>query len=477
MTPNDAVRVAILGAGPAGLGAALGLARRGFDVHVFEAADAVGGLAASHELAGVHVDYGSHRLHPASDPAVLDEIRSLLGDDLLERPRHGRIRLLGRWIHFPLRAPDLALRMHPKFSLGVGIDLLKKVLPRRTGGHETFASVLRAGLGRTICEEFYFPYARKLWGLGPEELSATQARKRVSSGSIGKMLRRLVPQGSGAGSKSTKGIFYYPKRGFGQIAEAYRQAAEEASAQMVLGQRVSAVERLESGRLVVRAEASGGATVAQEFDHVWSTIPVHVLAQLVRPALPPDVLEAASAVRLRSMLLIYLVLETGQFTEYDAHYFPAADIRITRLSEPKNYSDTRAPHDATVLCAELPCFVEDDVWSMEAEELGEIVLRDLRTAGLEVQCGVRDVQVRRHPAAYPVYVEGYEKNTHHVDAAVGEVPRLLTFGRQGLFAHDNTHHALFMARAAVDCLADDGTFDAEAWARWREVFEAHVVED
>ena len=33
------------------------------------------------------------------------------------------------------------------------------------------------------------------------------------------------------------------------------------------------------------------------------------------------------------------------------------------------------------------------------------------------------------------------------------------FGRQGLFAHDNTHHALAMAYAAVDCLREDGTFD------------------
>ena len=32
-----------------------------------------------------------------------------VGDDLLDRPRHGRIRLLGRWVHFPLKAADLAL--------------------------------------------------------------------------------------------------------------------------------------------------------------------------------------------------------------------------------------------------------------------------------------------------------------------------------------------------------------------------------
>ena len=89
-------RLVVLGGGPAGLGAALGLARRGFGVDLVEREGHFGGNAGSFELAGVRVDYGSHRLHPASDPEVFAEVRALLGDDLLERPRHGRIHLLGR---------------------------------------------------------------------------------------------------------------------------------------------------------------------------------------------------------------------------------------------------------------------------------------------------------------------------------------------------------------------------------------------
>lgn len=212
--------IAILGAGPAGLGAALSLARRGFPVKVFERRDAVGGNAGSFELAGVRVDYGSHRLHPASDPEVLGLIRELLGDDLLTRPRHGRIRLMGRWLHFPLRAGDLLLRVHPRFAIGVALDLARKLLPSAPEGASNFASILERGLGSTICREFYFPYARKIWGMEPEAISAAQAEKRVSSGSISKVLRRLVPGGSGSGSAQPKGVFYYPRHGFGQISEA-----------------------------------------------------------------------------------------------------------------------------------------------------------------------------------------------------------------------------------------------------------------
>src|SRR5688572_32285972 len=102
--------IVILGAGPAGLGAAFQLTRRKLArVTLLEQNTWVGGNAGSFELAGMRVDYGSHRLHPACDPEILADIRALLGDDLLDRPRHGRIRLSGKWIHFPLQPFDLAL--------------------------------------------------------------------------------------------------------------------------------------------------------------------------------------------------------------------------------------------------------------------------------------------------------------------------------------------------------------------------------
>ncbi|MCZ7528121.1 MAG: NAD(P)/FAD-dependent oxidoreductase [Acidimicrobiia bacterium] len=79
----------MLGAGPAGLGAAYRLARAGRSVVVLERADEPGGLAGSFEVAGVRVDHGSHRLHPACPPPVLETLRELLGPGLRRRPRRG----------------------------------------------------------------------------------------------------------------------------------------------------------------------------------------------------------------------------------------------------------------------------------------------------------------------------------------------------------------------------------------------------
>jgi hypothetical protein len=71
---------------------------------------------------------------------------------------------------------------------------------------------------------------------------------------------------------------------------------------------------------------------------------------------------------------------------------------------------------------------------------------------------------------------GYERPLAVLDEWAASQPNLLVYGRQGLFAHDNTHHALYMAYCAVNSLRD-GKFDSEEWARHRQTFKSHVVED
>ena len=469
-------KVVVLGAGPAGLAAALELANNGFEAVLIERQGHVGGNTSSFPVAGVNVDFGSHRLHPASDPEVMRRIKELLGDDLLTRPRHGRIRLMGRWIHFPLRPIDLILRMHPRFSIGVFFDLLRKVIPGKPeSGNQTFGTILSAGLGKTICTEFYFPYAKKIWGLDPDELSAAQAQKRVSAGSIGKMIKRLMPWSAGSGGANTKGIFYYPRHGFGQICQAYAKAAEAAGVTIMLDSEITGIS-LQQGKPVVTLIKEGVQT-SIESNQVFSTIPLTTLVKLIAPAPPAPISEAVSRLEFRSMVLVYLELDQPQFTEFDAHYFPGADIPFTRVSEPRNYTDRNEPESVTVLCAEVPCFRDDAVWSMNEDEFGELVKSGLASVGLPVKSDIRSVTLRHIPFAYPLYREGYEDNFEPADEWVENLSGVLSFGRQGLYAHDNTHHAVYMAIKAVECLTPEGTIDEAAWASSKDEFKKHVVED
>jgi hypothetical protein len=57
------------------------------------------------------------------------------------------------------------------------------------------------------------------------------------------------------------------------------------------------------------------------------------------------------------------------------------------------------------------------------------------------------------------------------------LPGLVTLGRGGLFAHDNTHHVMALAREAAACVRPDGSWDAPRWAAARARADAAVVED
>ncbi|MFN0071603.1 MAG: protoporphyrinogen/coproporphyrinogen oxidase [Chloroflexota bacterium] len=474
--------IAILGAGPAALGAAYQLSRRGVaNVSLIERNGWVGGNAASLEIAGMRVDYGSHRLHPVCDPVVLGDIRNLLKGDLLDRPRHGRIRLRGRWIHFPLKPLDLLLKLPPSFAMGVALDSLS-ALTRGVSGHKvqapdeaSFASVLEAGLGRTICRDFYFPYARKIWGMEPDELSGAQAHRRVSAGSLGKMLRKVASMLPGLKAPGS-GRFLYPRHGYGQICDAYAAAAQASGATLHLNAGVKAVELVPGGRHVVRFEHEGNIESITA-DYIWSTIPITALARSLKPCPPSEYVCAAQKIDFRAMLLIYLVLEQEQFSPYDAHYFPGLDIPITRLSEPKNYSNGNGPRNVTILCAELPCSPNDPVWSQGDEELGQLVSDTLSRVGQPLRARIQRVTTRRIRNAYPMYERGYETHFNQLDGWMSELDGLLTFGRQGLFSHDNLHHALYMGYSAADCLEPNGSFNQGKWQSYRRIFETHVVED
>src|SRR4029453_2689 len=224
-SPTAQADLIVLGAGPAGVGAAYRTARAGHKVVVLERAPGPGGAAASFELDGIRVDHGSHRLHPAIHPPILAHPRGPLRAAPRRRPRTAPLPLDGRWIRFPLRPADLVRRLPPSFAAGAAVDAATAWTRRPRA--DTFAETLRAGLGPTMCERFYFPYARKLWGLDPDGPAGEQARRPGAAGSPGRLLARVA---RGAG-RSGGPWFWYPRRGFGTICERLASAAARARAE------------------------------------------------------------------------------------------------------------------------------------------------------------------------------------------------------------------------------------------------------
>lgn len=465
---SDSFDLVVLGAGVSGLAAAWKATQRGLSVAVVERDDEVGGAAASFDIAGVRVDQGSHRLYPTTPQRILADVQELLGDDLQLRRRNGRLRIAGTWVGFPLHASELARALPGNLIAAAARDAA--LAPTRRSHHTSYADALRAGLGPALYEAMWAPYALKLWGLPGDQLSAEQARVRVGADTPWKVAARLL-RGRRGGSGQGR-TFYYPRRGFGQLPTALADAAADAGAQIRLLQQV---ERVDLHGNAVTVSMSNGESI--EAWQTFSTLPLPQIARITRPAPALADIEAAHRLRYRAVVLVYLVHEGGRWTPYDAHYLPGAETPVTRISEPTNYRESADdPPDRSVICAEIACWRGDRIWNATEYALADLVEGTLRAEDLPA---VRrsDVVVRRMPNVYPVYQLGYENHLAGLDSWATNLPRVTTLGRLGLFAHDNTHHAMDMAYEAVDALRPDHRFDTLAWAAARQRFADHVVED
>ena len=337
---------------------------------MLEASDHVGGMAGGRDVAGIRVDLGSHRLDPGTPPWLLEEIGRLV--ELQERPRNDRISLGGRSVPFPLSARGLARALPARVAARAAVDVV--AAPLRRPRADTYAEVVRARLGSTVWRRIHEPWARKLWDTDPDLLA-------------GALARRPAPASSRVDLVPSPSTFRYPRRGFGAIAEALA-----AQVPVDTGRRVNRL--IEHPDRVIVGLSDGRLVTAS---HVHATVPAWQVASWLGlhedPLGPPPV---------RAMVLVYLVLDRRPYTPFGVHHLPDRNVLLTRLSEPTNQRDSAAdPTDRTVLCAEIPCWAGDEVWTASADALGVRVADDLVRSGLPDPRHV-EVHVERLPSVLPV---------------------------------------------------------------------------
>ncbi|HEU0092034.1 MAG TPA: FAD-dependent oxidoreductase, partial [Vicinamibacteria bacterium] len=168
--------VVVLGGGVAGLAAAYYLAKGGWPVTVVEKSAALGGLCGSFQSHGFTLDHGPHKLYSVV-PGILDEIRGLLGEELIEHKKRNRIRLLGRYLDYPLSLGNLLPLLGPvraaRLGLGYAAALLGGMLGRRDPA--SYEEYVLQRFGRGVYELVFEPLAWKVWG-DPRQLSVDLAR-------------------------------------------------------------------------------------------------------------------------------------------------------------------------------------------------------------------------------------------------------------------------------------------------------------
>ncbi len=310
----------VVGAGPAGLGAALAAARDGARVALVEASDTVGGLCVTFRSDEAAYDLGGHILF-VDGHARRAWLEELLDGELVwvNRPvasAYGRTIRRGRYLDQTADRPDV-------FDGGPSAD---EFITGRYGG-AAVAPYLR-------------DYLSKVDGLAVEQIVA------------GRPQRLLLEQGAPDG-------FWYPTGGVGRLMDAMAREIVNRGGEVLRNHRVSAIH-VTGGAVHGVAVSSPDGPRELRAPRVITALPPALVATLVSPAAPADIHPRLTP---RAAVVVYLSVAVDRVSDEPWIQVADPDVPFSRLFEPKNWSARLVPDGHTILGCEVYCSpTEDDRW-------------------------------------------------------------------------------------------------------------------
>jgi protoporphyrinogen oxidase len=447
-----AQRIAILGAGLAGLSAAWGLVAQGYDVNIFERDHVVGGLAKSISHQGFTFDIGPHRLLAAPGSRVLQLVQELLGEDLQVCQRQSRILKGGKYLDYPLKARSLFANTSLTSNLAAMGSFLQSRLRWRlqAPSDSHFEHWVIHRFGQVLYDEHFRNYTTKLWGIPPTEISSDWAAERIDQLTLWDVLQALLwPARQTPRTYAT--TFYYPVGGIGTIADRLAETVQHVGGTLALDTVVTDIETRADRVVAVRwTDQSSGREGRTEVDGVISTIPLPHLARMC--SCHHDLAQAIDGLRYRSLVLVNVRIKREWLTGDHWLYVPDDRYPFNRLSEPKRFSPYLAPSEWTSVCAEITCDQGDAIWYADPDQLIERVANSLAHLGLLHVNEVCGGFVAREPHEYPIYTLRYREHRETILAYLSRFTNLQTIGRQGRFQYGNMDHAIDMGLAAAENL-------------------------
>jgi protoporphyrinogen oxidase len=442
---------AVIGAGPAGLTAAHVLLGHSLPVLVLEQDDQVGGLARTVEYKGFRFDIGGHRFFTKVSP-VRELWRSMLGPEMLTRPRLSRIYYNGRFFDYPLR-PLNALR-----GLGVGnaglvlLSYLWRQL-RPVTPEVSFEDWVSNRFGPRLYRIFFKTYTEKVWGIPCHAIGAQWAAQRIQGLSlltaVVNMLFGQFARGRQRRIKTLIDQFEYPRLGPGMMWEAFRRSIEARGGRIELRAGVRQLLH-DDNRIVALAVDRNGQRERLPVRAVLSTMPLRELIAWLSPAAPEEVRRAATRLKYRDFLTVALIIDEPRLFPDNWIYVHDPAVKLGRIQNFKNWSPDMVP-DARFTCLGLEyfCFEGDGLWTMTDSDLVALGTRELAALGLVQPGRVVDGAVVRMPKAYPVYDEAFMEALDVIRPYLARFSNLQVAGRNGMHKYNNQDHSMVTAMLAA----------------------------
>ncbi len=463
----------ILGAGITGLAAGWQLAEAGYDVVVVEKEDAAGGQARTIKHNGFMLDLGAHKIFTVMEH-VQKILEDLAGDELLVRPKKGRIRYGERYLPFPVGVKDMVSSMPFKKLMFLTLSLMKarisNIFIRKNP--TTYEEWFVVNYGRAIYEEFVKEATEKIWGVA-SNLSADLAKRRVTSPTLWELLKQYL-LGVKINRVTSADTFYYPKHGCQIFVDRLRERIEARGGHVLLS--TTAAKVTTRAERVTDVDLSTGEKVSfGEQDVLITTIPKRSFAKILDRELPGEVDYALTLLRERNLLLVYIMLKQEHVMEENWIFYPEREFLFNRIFEQKNCSPYMVPEGHTVLCAEMTCHADQRYSAASRKYIVDRMIDSLHQIGLIKKENVCDTYTIFLEHAYPLWDVMYKERLETVLRHFDRYSNLYSVGRQGGFVYGGIADCMDIGLVTARFIASGAPH--EKWAEERKKFDRYVVID
>ena len=128
---------------------------------IFESSQFIGGNCRTIEIDAFKIDTGAHRFHDKI-PHVTNEIKNIIGDQLLKVSSPSKIFYNNKLINFPLQGIDIFKALDFNIILKIIKETIKNNI-QSTKNYTNFKEFTYSTYGQTIAELFLINYTEKLW--------------------------------------------------------------------------------------------------------------------------------------------------------------------------------------------------------------------------------------------------------------------------------------------------------------------------
>ena len=437
-------KIAIIGAGPAGITAAYELAKAGYAVDVYEASDRVGGLSKTIDLWNQKVDLGPHRFF-SNDSKINKVWLEVVGKDYRMVDRLTRIYYKKKFYYYPLKPFDAL------FKLGVGTAFVcvlsyfkQRVLPTKPDG--SFETWVIGRFGYKLYSIFFKTYSEKLWGISCKELDEDFAAQRIKKLSLFEAVKNAIFKSKKNKHKTLVDQFAYPIGGTGMVYERMKEFVEKNGGRVLVSTPIQKV--VSENNKAVGLELKSGEIVA--YDHLISSMPItHLVRNLAD--VPAEVIEANAQLKFRNTILVYLKVEGENVFPDNWLYVHASDLQMGRVTNFSNWvPEVNNGEKSTIVALEYWSYDTDEIWKMADADLISLAKSEMQKTGLVNGLTISDGYVYKIPKCYPVYGRGYKEPLQIVEKYLSGVQNLSVIGRYGAFKYNNQDHSILMGVLAAE---------------------------